>query len=359
MNRFELARHTATAQARELLAEKPGSVLKAGGIDVVDHLKEHLLEPPRLVDLKTISGLDEIDVEPDGSLRIGALVTLAQVAAHDGDPEEPPRPRPRLRRGGLAPDPQRGHHRRQPPPAAALLVLPPRVLQVHQEGRRHLLRHRRREPLPRDLRRRARPTRRTPRTPRCRSWPTARPSCSTGPKGTAHGARRRLLRPARRRTRRARTSSQAGRDPDRDPGARRPRAGSRPTPRSASARPSTGRSSPRRSPSRPRAASVQERPRRARPGGHDPLAGRRRPRRPSSGKPLGAASAEAAGQAAVEGAEPMTRQRLQGRPGDDARAPDRRFSRVRTRHGRPRDRLRTPSAAGCGPRCTTWSGATT
>ncbi|HUL75804.1 MAG TPA: FAD binding domain-containing protein, partial [Vicinamibacteria bacterium] len=60
MIRFELARATTPAQARDLLAEKAGSVFKAGGIDLVDHLKEHLLEPPRVVDLKTIPGLDKV-----------------------------------------------------------------------------------------------------------------------------------------------------------------------------------------------------------------------------------------------------------------------------------------------------------
>lgn len=81
MNRFELARPRSTAQARELAAEKPGSVLKAGGIDLLDHLKEHLLEPARVVDLKSVPGLDRITGEPDGSLRIGPLATLAKVAA--------------------------------------------------------------------------------------------------------------------------------------------------------------------------------------------------------------------------------------------------------------------------------------
>jgi xanthine dehydrogenase YagS FAD-binding subunit len=84
MNRFELARGTSSAQARELLAEKPGSVFKAGGIDLLDHLKEHLVEPPRVVDLKAIPGLDTITVDPGGTLRIGPLATLARVAAHDG-----------------------------------------------------------------------------------------------------------------------------------------------------------------------------------------------------------------------------------------------------------------------------------
>jgi xanthine dehydrogenase YagS FAD-binding subunit len=83
MNRFELVRAGSAAQAKELFAAKSGAVYKAGGIDVLDHLKEHLVEPPRLVDLKTIPGLDKITVEPDGSLRIGALATLARVSAHD------------------------------------------------------------------------------------------------------------------------------------------------------------------------------------------------------------------------------------------------------------------------------------
>ena len=84
MNRFELARATSSAAARDLLAEKPGSVFKAGGIDLIDHLKEHLVEPPRVVDLKTIPGLDGITAAADGSLRIGPLATLARVAADAG-----------------------------------------------------------------------------------------------------------------------------------------------------------------------------------------------------------------------------------------------------------------------------------
>jgi len=83
MNRFELARAATTADARELVAEKPGSVIKAGGIDLLDHLKEHLLEPPRVVDIKRIPGLDAIKVEADGSLKIRAIATLAKVAGHE------------------------------------------------------------------------------------------------------------------------------------------------------------------------------------------------------------------------------------------------------------------------------------
>jgi hypothetical protein len=70
MHSFELAKATSVAQARELLADSKGSVLKAGGIDLLDHLKEHLLEPSRVVDLKSIPGLDRITVEADSSLKI-------------------------------------------------------------------------------------------------------------------------------------------------------------------------------------------------------------------------------------------------------------------------------------------------
>ncbi len=84
MNRFELARAMSPAEARQLVSEKPGSVLKAGGIDLLDHLKERLVEPPRVVDIKRIPGLDAVHAEPDGSLRIGTLATLARVAAHEG-----------------------------------------------------------------------------------------------------------------------------------------------------------------------------------------------------------------------------------------------------------------------------------
>ena len=84
MNRFELVRATSPAEARQLVSEKAGSALKAGGIDLLDHLKEHLVEPPRVVDIKRIPGLDAVHAEPDGSLRIGTLATLARVAAHEG-----------------------------------------------------------------------------------------------------------------------------------------------------------------------------------------------------------------------------------------------------------------------------------
>lgn len=55
-------------------------VLKAGGIDLLDLMKEGLLTPKRVVNLRAPE-LARITEEPDGSVRIGAMVTLEQLAA--------------------------------------------------------------------------------------------------------------------------------------------------------------------------------------------------------------------------------------------------------------------------------------
>jgi xanthine dehydrogenase YagS FAD-binding subunit len=81
VNRFELGRPKSLGEARDLLAQQDGSVFKAGGIDLLDHLKEHLAKPPRLVSLTSVPGLKGITREADGSLRLGATTTLAEVAS--------------------------------------------------------------------------------------------------------------------------------------------------------------------------------------------------------------------------------------------------------------------------------------
>lgn len=58
------------------------SVVKAGGIDLLDLMKEDLLAPERIVNLRDIPGLDAISEDPNGGLRIGATATLAAVADH-------------------------------------------------------------------------------------------------------------------------------------------------------------------------------------------------------------------------------------------------------------------------------------
>ncbi len=58
------------------------SVVKAGGIDLLDLLKEGLLAPAKVVNLKEVPGLDRVVEEEGGGLRIGPMVTLASLADH-------------------------------------------------------------------------------------------------------------------------------------------------------------------------------------------------------------------------------------------------------------------------------------
>jgi xanthine dehydrogenase YagS FAD-binding subunit len=96
MNRFALARartvseaaaSTTTLVAEAMLAPPDGAtpaetaVVKAGGVDLLDLMKENLLAPSTLVSLKDVPGLDAIVEEADGGVRIGAMVTLAGLAA--------------------------------------------------------------------------------------------------------------------------------------------------------------------------------------------------------------------------------------------------------------------------------------
>ena len=54
----------------------------AGGQDLLTTMKDYITQPSRVVNLKGIRGLDRIEADGKGGLRIGALVTLAQLEEH-------------------------------------------------------------------------------------------------------------------------------------------------------------------------------------------------------------------------------------------------------------------------------------
>jgi len=80
VNSFEWIDVRSVDEASRLLSGGEGTVVKAGGIDLLDLMKEGLVRPARLLNLRTIAGMDEIRIEADGTLRIGALATLARIA---------------------------------------------------------------------------------------------------------------------------------------------------------------------------------------------------------------------------------------------------------------------------------------
>jgi xanthine dehydrogenase YagS FAD-binding subunit len=77
--RFEWSNARSIDDAIGQLNDK--TIVKAGGVDLMDRLKEHLDSPSRLVNIRTISGLDYVK-EESGWLRIGPMVTLAAIAEH-------------------------------------------------------------------------------------------------------------------------------------------------------------------------------------------------------------------------------------------------------------------------------------
>ncbi len=60
------------------------TIFKSGGVDVFDWVKEGLLKPQMIVNIRNIPGLDKISYDPKKGLRIGSNVTLAEIGS---DPE--------------------------------------------------------------------------------------------------------------------------------------------------------------------------------------------------------------------------------------------------------------------------------
>ena len=58
-----------------------GAVVKAGGIDLLDLMKDGIVSPPKLVNIRNVSSLRSITISKDG-LHLGPLSTLSEIAAH-------------------------------------------------------------------------------------------------------------------------------------------------------------------------------------------------------------------------------------------------------------------------------------
>ncbi|MFT3771852.1 MAG: FAD binding domain-containing protein [Minicystis sp.] len=78
MKAFEWTNPTTVAEAVAAMAQ--GGVIKAGGVDLADLMKEGLVAPSRLVNLRSVRGLDRIEGAMGQGLRLGPLVTLARLA---------------------------------------------------------------------------------------------------------------------------------------------------------------------------------------------------------------------------------------------------------------------------------------
>jgi xanthine dehydrogenase YagS FAD-binding subunit len=83
MQSFEWVDAESVEQAVSLLGEgneRQPVVAKAGGMDLLDLMKNGVVAPRRVVNLKTIKGLDGVRFDAKQGLELGALVTLARVS---------------------------------------------------------------------------------------------------------------------------------------------------------------------------------------------------------------------------------------------------------------------------------------
>jgi xanthine dehydrogenase YagS FAD-binding subunit len=83
MKNFAYVNATSVAEVPSLLGRSwDDAVVMAGGTDLVGEMKDYSATPKRVVNLKTIEGLDYIRREAD-TLRIGALTTLSDVEMNE------------------------------------------------------------------------------------------------------------------------------------------------------------------------------------------------------------------------------------------------------------------------------------
>jgi xanthine dehydrogenase YagS FAD-binding subunit len=81
MKAFTYQRATTPAEAAAAVAGMPGSKFIAGGTNLLDLMKLEIETPTHLVDVGPL-GLNQIEATTDGGLRIGAMVSNTDLAAH-------------------------------------------------------------------------------------------------------------------------------------------------------------------------------------------------------------------------------------------------------------------------------------
>jgi len=81
MHTFAISRATDPAMAIAAHTQDAHLAFIAGGTDLIGLMKDRAALPERLLDINGLPGMAEIEVLPDGGLRIGALARMSDVAA--------------------------------------------------------------------------------------------------------------------------------------------------------------------------------------------------------------------------------------------------------------------------------------
>ena len=85
MQPFDYVKPTSLEETSELLLKHNGSARPfAGMTDLLIRIERGFVHPDLVVDIKDIPGMRDLLVVRNGDLRIGAAVTMNEVAAHSG-----------------------------------------------------------------------------------------------------------------------------------------------------------------------------------------------------------------------------------------------------------------------------------
>ena len=142
MKSFEYAKARSVDGAIQLSTSE--SRFLGGGIDLLGEMKEYIVSPKRVIDLKTIPNLDRIDTSTE-TWKLGANVRIAEIASND----QIRATLPGLARGGrgsrFATNSECCDPGREPGSALTVLVLPTTRSSLSEAWWEHVLCSRRRE----------------------------------------------------------------------------------------------------------------------------------------------------------------------------------------------------------------------
>lgn len=84
LNKFEYIAAQSLEEAANLAAELGSKcMVMAGGTDVIPLLKDHVIAPDYIVDIKNIPGLETLEFVPGEGLKVGALTKLRTIETSD------------------------------------------------------------------------------------------------------------------------------------------------------------------------------------------------------------------------------------------------------------------------------------
>lgn len=91
MKNFEYLRPKNLQEASTLLSSATKSAIPySGGTDALGLLKHHIIAPEAVVNLKSVPHMEKVEFSPRQGLKIGALVTIADIAANPDITKEYP-----------------------------------------------------------------------------------------------------------------------------------------------------------------------------------------------------------------------------------------------------------------------------